>query len=609
MAKRGKGNQIAIWVIVGLICFAMIGFGATSFGNNVTSIGKVGDRDITASRYFNALAGELRRLEQQTGQQIPFAQAQLFGIDQGVLQQVVASAALENEAAELGLSVGDNAVRDQVLALPAFQGLDGSFDREAYAQTLRRNGMNERDFEADIRAEISRALLTNSVAGGVVMPTVYADTLFAYAAERRSFTWVTLRPEDLEAPVADPTDAELRTYYDENEALFTLPETKRITYAWLTPEMVLDQIEVPEADLQELYDIRISEFVQPERRLVERLVLGDAAEDARARIDAGEITFEALVAERGLELTDIDMGDVTEADLGEAGPEVFASDLGVIGPLPSDFGPALFRVNAILSATETTFDEARPDLERELALIEAAELVTRDIETVDDLLAGGATLEELEADTDMTLGQVDWFPGAEAEIAQFAAFNTAAAAAREGDFPEVLDLDDGGIFALRVDEVIAPRLEAFEDVRERATEGWRAQATVAVLAAQAEALAQSLQADNLPEGVETTFEEHVTREQIVPGAGVDTVGRVFELELGLTDVIEGPRGVTVVRLDRIEGPDMDDPDLAARRAGFLEAGARVIGTDILNAYALAIQNEAGLTLDQAAINAVHVNLP
>ena len=72
----------------------------------------------------------------------------------------------------------------------------------------------------------------------------------------------------------------------------------------------------------------------PERRLVERLVYPDqaAADAARAELDAGT-TFEALVAERGLTLDAIDLGDVTREDLGAAGDAVFAAaEGGVVGP-------------------------------------------------------------------------------------------------------------------------------------------------------------------------------------------------------------------------------------------------------------------------------------
>ncbi len=80
--------------------------------------------------------------------------------------------------------------------------------------------------------------------------------------------------------------------------------------------MILDEMVVPDEAVARLYNERIAEFVQPERRLVERLVYLDQAraEEAMARVDAGEASFEDLVAERGLSLTDVDLGDVSQEE-------------------------------------------------------------------------------------------------------------------------------------------------------------------------------------------------------------------------------------------------------------------------------------------------------
>jgi len=91
--------------------------------------------------------------------------------------------------------------------------------------------------------------------------------------------------------------------------------------------MIQDSLTVDEASLRTLYDERINEFVRPERRLVERLVYldQDAADAAAARLAADEVDFDALVAERGLSLADIDMGDVLPSDLGAAADAVCAA--------------------------------------------------------------------------------------------------------------------------------------------------------------------------------------------------------------------------------------------------------------------------------------------
>src|SRR5690606_26513793 len=97
---------------------------------------------------------------------------------------------------------------------------------------------------------------------------------------------------------------------------------------------------------------RAAEYHQPERRLVERLVFA-TEDEAKAALDAiakGETDFETLVTERGLTLDDINLDEVTRDSFGTAaGDAVFAlAEPGLAGPVMTDLGPAIFRVNAIL---------------------------------------------------------------------------------------------------------------------------------------------------------------------------------------------------------------------------------------------------------------------
>ena len=57
----------------------------------------------------------------------------------------------------------------------------------------------------------------------------------------------------------------------------------------------------------------------------------EEAQASRDRLDAGDVTFEALVEERGLRLSDIDLGDVSREDLDDAGEAIFAAATGDVG--------------------------------------------------------------------------------------------------------------------------------------------------------------------------------------------------------------------------------------------------------------------------------------
>lgn len=601
-----------VWILMGLLILGLGGFGVTSLSGTLRTVGTVGEAEISVQDYFQGLQNEIRAAEADSGESISFAQAQQRNIPERVMGQLTVQGALDHETIVNNISVGDANLADQITSMQQFTGPGGEFDREAYRFALDRLGMNESEFEDDIRREIARSFVQAAVLSGVTMPEIYTDTMLQYLGEQRGIEWAILGREDLEVGLPEPDDADLAAFHSENEAMFTRPEVKRITYAWLTPEMILDTVEVDEQALRDAYEARRDEFVQPERRLVERLVFSDteAAEAAMARLDEGEASFEDLVAERGLELADTDMGTVEAADLGEAAETVFeAAPSEVVGPLPSSIGPALFRVNAVLQAQETTFEEAEPELRDIIAADRARRVVEGRVDAVDDLLAGGATIEDLGAETAMRVASIDWHPGMSEDIAAYEGFRAAAANLSEDDYPEVIELEDGGIFAMRLDEVVPPTLQPLEEVRDAVNAAWTETKINELLREQVAGKVGRLAAGESFEEVELTVDgsEEVTRRGFIEEAPQEFIETVFGMEVGDVEVINGNGRIFVLKLNTVQDPDPEDGDLQQIDQFLRNETAGGLSQDLFQVLANDIRARAGVNFDQGALNAVHNN--
>ncbi|SPJ22290.1 SurA N-terminal domain-containing protein [Palleronia abyssalis] len=611
-----KKNPIArgvIWVVMLLLIVGLAGFGATSFGGSTRVVGTVGDTEIGLDRYARQLQQEIRAFEGQTGQNIPIAQAREMGIDRIVLQRLIALAALEDEADDLGLSVGDEEVARSIQDIQAFQGADGGFDREAYRFALQQNGLSVAQFEAQLRDETARSLLQGAVISGIQPPATFVDALYEYARETRDLTLVSFGPDALEGDLPEPTEEQLVEYYEANEDAFTLPRRKRITYVWLSPETMRETVEVSDEAVQNLYEQRTEQYDQPERRLVERLVFPDdeAARQAADAIEAGDTDFETLVQDRGLTLSDIDLGDVSRADLGPSADAVFAlDDPGIAGPAPTPLGPALFRVNAILEAQQTPFEDVEDELRAEVALSAGRRAIEGRIEPIQDLLAGGATLEEIADETEFTLGETVWSPGeaseAGADIDAYAAFREAALDAEPGDFPELEELSDGGLFALRVEEILEPELQPLDAVRAEVEAGWEVEARRARLVEQAEAardaLSQGTAADQL--GATVRRETELLRDAFLEGQPADLIELAFTLPEGDSTVVSGQDGAVLVRVDAVSVPGGATEEAVAIKEGVRTAAGQGIAQDITAAFTSALEAQKGISLNQSAVNAV-----
>lgn len=604
-------SKTFVWILMGLLMLGLAGFGATSLTGTVRTVAQVGDENVSVQAYVRELQREIRAVEAQTGQPMQMSQAQSLGLDQLALSRLISLAALDNEVSQLGISIGDENLQDEIVQIPAFQGVNGTFDRETYRFQLEQAGLTDAQFESDVRKESARTIVQGAVMSGVQMPRTLTDALSNYVLARRSFTVATLSPDALETPIPAPTDAQVQAYYDENTDQFTLPRTKQLTYAVLSPEMLLDSVEVDEDSLRRLYDQRADQYQQPERRLVERLVFPDetTATEALAQLEVGGADFEQLVRDRGLELSDVDLGDVTQDDLGDAAERVFAAEIDdVVGPLPTSLGPALFRINGSLTENTVTFEEAESELREELAADRARRQIEAQAEDINDLLAGGATLEELAADTEMELGTLDWTRQSEDGIAAYDGFRAVAQDVQEGDFPEIAFLEDGSIFALRLNDVLPPRPEPLDSARARVAGAWVQVETAKALQEQGNSVLTQLAADGdfTATGLPFRVENALTRTAFLDDVPADFMSQVFEMEPGELRVIPGIGNALIVRLDE-ELPPAETDEQRQMQDALAAQLDQALAQNIFDIYVRDAQTRARPVLDQQALNAVQAS--
>ena len=611
--KKRRGASVMAWILMAMLIGGLGGFGVTNFGGGASSIGAVGAQKISAEDYARALRTQMSAMSQQMGQPVTFQMAQAFGLDKQVLQSVIDNAALDNEAARIGLSVGDKSILVKLNEINAFKGVDGKIDPVIYDQVLKQNNLTKAAFEAGIRADTARQLLQTSVGSGLTTPATLIDTVAAWAGEQRGFSLLVLREKSLPMPLAEPDAAALQAYYTAHIADYTRPEAKRISYAALLPDDIAADMPVDDAKLQQIYQSRLSEFVIPEKRLVERLGFATEADAAaaKARIDAGT-SFETLVQERKLKLADVDLGDVSQSQLGDAGAAVFAmTEPGVVGPLNSTVGPALFRMNAILAKQETTFEQAKPDLAKELQTEAAVKAIADKVNAIDDALAGGASLADLAKEQGLSLSSTDYAAGAEDNdpITADKAFIDAAAKLAEGDYPQAILLSSGGVIALQLDSILPPAPRAFDSVKDQVTTAARAEALAAALSAEADRIKTAVEAgSSLGSFGIVSRSAAVDRQTRLPQTPNAVVAAAFEMQPNDLRVIQDQAYIAVLQLNSITAAPSDSEALAAIRAAIDSNGARSISDDVLQLYTRALTAEAGISLDQSMINAVNAQI-
>jgi peptidyl-prolyl cis-trans isomerase D len=232
-------------------------------------------------------------------------------------------------------------------------------------------------------------------------------------------------------------------------------------------------------------------------------------------------------------------------------------------------------------------------------------------EDLENRLAGGATLEDLANETAMDLGEIDYAGEANGDgIAAYPAFREAALQTEPGDYPELLETGDGGYFAIRVDEILPEAPRPYDEVRDQVRTGWERARITEALEAQAETLAARLTAgeDFAALALEPNTLDAVTRTTSIDSLPEGAVERLFEMSPGEIAILPGQGRVALMRLDDVVAADPEAETAVARAERLRQEAGGAIAEDLFAAYLADIQDRAGITINEQALNAVHSQL-
>ncbi len=613
---RKKKSGFFVWVVMGFLILGLGGFGLTGAFQTTggSTVATVGNEEITADAYLGTLQQDLQRASQQYGQNITFDQARLLGIDQSSLRRQLTLAALSNEAKRLKLSVGDASVRDVLLANPSFQIAEGVFSEATYDLVLSQQQLTRAEYEDLLRKDQTQTLVSSAVSGAIGPQETSARVLMDFIGETRDLVWAEIDASVLPSETDAPEEAAIQAFYDASPEAFTTPETRKITYAMVTPEMLAANIEIPDAAIQEVYDSRAELFNTPERRIVDRIIFGNAedAAAAMARLNAGDASFEDIATERGLAADEYGIGIVRANQLSTAAAELlFAStETGLFGPVDSTLGPAIFRVNAALDGNTVTLDEVRGDIRDSLAAEQAGTMMLTIVGDIDDLVAGGATLEELADETDMELFTIDYSVDSTEDITADPAFNLEAVTADIGEERDLIELSDRGILALRIDEIIPATLRSLLDAREQAVTGATAAATLERVQAYAgELVAQIKAGADLSAtlgalGITPNVEARATRTSPPSGLPPLVALELFNQGEGEAKSYATDTGAIIIEVNRVQA---FDPLSDSGKTFLSQAETQVkddIASDIYILFANGVLNGTEVTVNQGMIDQI-----
>ena len=215
-----------------LLLFLVVTFGVWGIGDIFRNSGasyaaRVGDTTISVAEFEHSKSVISRQMQAMGIQNADPSQLQV-----GILRQLVQQQLILQATDDLGLSVNEKLLAESLKTLPQFQTLDGKFSGSAFKAALTNLHMNEAQFLAQLKNETAgKFLLASLEMNDVTPPASVLDVATIADSEVRDAAIITIPAV---APATPPTDAELKTYYEQNKAtLFMQPESRTIEYLQL----------------------------------------------------------------------------------------------------------------------------------------------------------------------------------------------------------------------------------------------------------------------------------------------------------------------------------------------------------------------------------------
>jgi peptidyl-prolyl cis-trans isomerase D len=396
---------------------ALIALPFVFFGINYNFIGlgfaaKVNGEEISVAQFENAYRDQLLALAEQ-GTEIPEEFRQL--VREGVLDRMIRDKLIDLYLTESGYAVSDQLVTDFIQRDPTWQE-DGRFSRDAYYQWLELRAIDPGIFEASQRRALEQNQLQRGVAASAfVTPSEYRRYLNLYGEQRQ----VSLAEIDINALTEsiEVSDEDIQAYYDARPDAYMAPESVDLAYVELRRDDLAAATEISEEEIRQYYEDSKSRYQRDEQRQARHILIpfGDdeaaAEEEATAlaaRAQAGE-PFEDLARQYSEDSSTAgrggDLGLLLETQLpGGLAEAVFEMEQGDIrGPVRSDFGFHVVRLDEIRSGGALPLAEVRGELERELSLEKAEDRYLVAERDLSDALFDAGSMEALAAASGLEL--------------------------------------------------------------------------------------------------------------------------------------------------------------------------------------------------------------
>jgi peptidyl-prolyl cis-trans isomerase D len=584
-----------------IVCVAMVIFFIPNFLTDPTgnvavtgAVAVVEGREIRSDEFQRTYQAQIQAYRSAYGANMSDQLLRQLGVEQQILQQMVDERAALAEADRLDVRVSDDEVRQRILTIPSFQENGVFIGEERYQQLLaiQRPPMTAGEFEEAVRRTLVVDKLRASLTEWLSIPDKELEQEYRRRNDKVKLAVVSF-PNDSFRPDVSATDAEVTGYFEGNKEDFRIPEKRKIRYLLVDVEAIRAKLVVPPADIERVYNDRITEYTTPEQVRASHILLKTEGKDeAAVRAQAEELLkkaragadFAALAKQSSEdEGSAPNGGDLDYFGRGRMVPEfdtvAFAMEPGQISePVKTSFGFHIIKLVDKKVGTTRSLEEVRPQLLDQLTVERAQQQASTLAETLRPRITKSSDLDTVAQAQGLTVQESTFFARDEPVLGLGASpeLGVRTFEMNQGDVAGPIQTGRGFVFASLVakQDAYVPQLDEVKDrVRDEVIKGKarefglkKANEVAAKLkgAADFEKAAQAA-------GFKAETTELITRDSPIPNLGMATeiTETAFTFAPGtVSDPITTDMGSAVIKV--VEKQEVTPQELAANKEKFRE---------------------------------------
>ena len=622
---------LVVFVVLIFASFALAdisGFGGGALGGGGGTLVEAGDEQVSERDFSTGMERVLAAARQQNPEA---TYASIASNAPELISQLTDDAAVKGFARDTGLLISRKLVDAEIASLPQTRGLDGKFSQEAYARFLADQRLTDATVRRLFEGDIARRVMLGPVAANARVPVGVATPYASMLLEQRRGEMVFVETALFRAGLA-PTQSDLQAFYDQNKQRYTVPEQRVLRIAVIGPEQVAGVVPT-EQQIAAAYKANRATYAGRETRVISQAVVPTKAAADAIVARARGTSFVAATVPAGLSAEDISVGPQTRAQFVTlAGERVasaaFAAAAGaVVGPVQSDLGWHVVKIDAVRVEPGKSLTEARPEIVTKLTTDKSKEALLDLVAKVEEAIEGGSSIVEAAAANRLTLTETPLITGAGVDRANPAyRFPAAQVPALKSGFdleaeddPVVETLPgEAGYLLVGLGRAVGAAPAPLAQIRDQVSADWvakqasdRARTVAAAIAAKVgRGAALAVAATQAGAGVSKVQPFAARRMQIsqAPPQFAAPLRILFSLSAGKSRMVADPQGVGyfVVRAVSITaGNAATQPALIAQvQQTFQQPAAEELAEQFL----AAVRREVGVKRDEKAIAAARARL-